>query len=446
LPNLWWSGQQLRAAAALTTPRLYLTDSGAPGTVPGDAGERQIALTELGRRAGATAGSRLIDPPADEDAPAVILFTSGTTGSAKPVALSHRGLVNSTLALERRARPGAGRRPASPPPQRALLSVPLFHIGGLQQILNPMVSGRTVVLLRGRFDPDSAIRTMRARHITSWSAVPTMVARVIERLDAEDGPPIASIRTISVGGAAAAERLRHDTSRHFPNARSRVGVTYGLTEAGGVVTASAGAAAASRPGTVGRPLDTTELRIEGADENGTGEIAVSSPSLMLGHWTPDGLAERTPDFTRDGWLRTGDLGRVDADGYLYLTGRKKDIVIRGGENIGAAAVEAALREHPAVMEAAVLGIDHPTLGEELAAAVSVRRGHDVTQAELERHLRARLASFEIPRRWWLTADPLPANASGKNAKADIRAAWPGMGSTGNRLDEEKTETNGGGQT
>jgi long-chain acyl-CoA synthetase len=424
LPNLWWSDAQLRDATALTNPRVVLTDEDAEGTVRRAAGELRSPVRGLSERAGVTAAGSYADPPVDEDAPAAILFTSGTTGAAKPVTLSHRGLINSTLALARRAHHRTG-LPAPPlTAHRALMSLPLFHIGGLQLIMNSMLSGRAIVLLSGRFDPDRVVAMMRAKQITSWSAVPTMVARVIERLDLVGGPPITSIRTISMGGAKVPERLKQETLLHFPNARSGVGVTYGLTEAGGVVTASAGAAIRSRPGAVGRPLDTTELRIDGPDDEGNGEIAVNSPSLMLGYWTPDGLDRRTPDLTPASWLRTGDLGHIDADGYLYITGRKKDVVIRGGENIDVATVEAALLDHSAVAEAAVLGIPHPTLGEELAAAVSVRRGHHVTQAELERHLRARLASFEIPRRWWLTPDPLPANPSGKNSKADIRRAWP----------------------
>jgi long-chain acyl-CoA synthetase len=174
-----------------------------------------------------------------------------------------------------------------------------------------------------------------------------------------------------------------------------------------------------RPGTVGQPLPTVELRIADPGADGIGEIQAMSPALMDGYWM-DGAEQ---PFTDDGWLRTGDLGRLDEDGYLYVVGRSKDVIIRGGENIAAANVEQALSAHAAVAEAAVVGLPDPEFGEVVAAAVVLRGGSCSTVAELAAFARKRLAYFEVPTRWWIRGE-LPTNATGKALKRTLVAEWP----------------------
>jgi long-chain acyl-CoA synthetase len=358
--------------------------------------------------------------PADEDDPAVILFTSGTTGLPKGAVLSHRGLLSvlqSLLIVTRRLpTPNA----AVPPTTRALLSLPLFHIGGLQQIVTPMATGGTIVFAEGRFDPGQIVSVLREERVAVWSAVPTMVARVLDHLDASGGATLDDVRTVGLGGSPVPQHLRERVKIGFPNASRGVAVTYGLSEACGVVATGVGEEVTSRPGCVGRPLPTCTVRIDEPAASGEGEILVRSPSVMLGYLGgEDGSAD---PVSADRWLRTGDIGRLDG-GYLYVTDRSKDIVIRGGENIATPNVENRLMSHPAVGEVAVLGMPHPTLGEELVAAVVLREGTTASPEELASFVRSNLAYFEVPTRWWIRREPLPRNTTGKVLKRAIKSSW-----------------------
>jgi long-chain acyl-CoA synthetase len=200
---------------------------------------------------------------------------------------------------------------------------------------------------------------------------------------------------------------------------------YGMTETAGTVSTVSGAAMLERPGTVGRPMPVVEVRFEPTGDEVLdavgGEIAVRSPGVMLGYW---GLSPEDSGIDAEGWLRTGDVGRQDDDGWMYLVGRKKDIVIRGGENIACAHVEARLREHPDVAEVAVVGLPHADLGEEVAAAVVIRDGAELDVAKLGAFAAETLAHYAVPSRWWIRTERLPTNATGKIVKREVVAAWP----------------------
>ena len=211
----------------------------------------------------------------------------------------------------------------------------------------------------------------------------------------------------------------------FPNVRLGAAATYGLTESGGSVTAIAGEDYLARPHSCGRALPGCDIRIKSPDESGEGEILVRSPAMMSGYW---GLTDTPVDA--DGWLHTGDLGRLDAQGYLSITGRSKDMIIRGGENVSAPRVESCIARHPAVLEVAVIGLDHPDLGEEVAAIVVTRPGTMLSEADLRAFVQPSLAYFETPSRWWIRREPLATTSTVKVQKMMLRREWlarPGDG-------------------
>jgi long-chain acyl-CoA synthetase len=251
-----------------------------------------------------------------------------------------------------------------------------------------------------------------------WGSIPTMVSRVLDHPDfgAYD---TSSVSSVPMGGAAVSAELRARVSEQFTGVKSRVGSLYGLTEAGGVLAAGSGADVAARPGTVGRALPVVELAVREAGPDGTGEITARTPTMTDGY-----LGDPEPIADSQGWVRTGDLGWIDDDGWLYVTGRSKDIIIRGGENIAAAHVEQALLRHPDVIEAAVVGLPDPDLGEQVAAAVVLRPGAAADVAALRAHAQAHLGRFEVPGLWWTHPGPLPTSPSGKILRRVIRDDWP----------------------
>jgi long-chain acyl-CoA synthetase len=250
-----------------------------------------------------------------------------------------------------------------------------------------------------------------------------MVTRVLDHPDFT-GRDVSSVSSVPMGGSAVSPELRNRVATAFPGVKSRVGSLYGLTEAGGVLAAGSGKDVAGRPGCVGRALPVVELRIANPDGDGIGEIQARTPTSTGGYLGEDGaLADP------DGWINSGDLGRIDEDGWLYVTGRSKDVIIRGGENVGAVHVEERLLTHPDVLEAAVVALPHADLGEEVAAAIVLRPDAAVQVADLEAHARQGLARYEVPTAWWVRAASLPLNASGKVLRREVRREWLELGGT-----------------
>jgi long-chain acyl-CoA synthetase len=428
LGNAWWSAAELSHAVTVVAPSLVVTDAARADAVPQDV--RSLALADVAASRVAAVGQGALEhewsrePGPDEDAPAVILFTSGTTGMPKGAVLSHRGIIATLQALaELTRRLPVGDKPL-PQPSTALLSIPLFHIGGLQQVLTPMLAGGTLVFTEGRFDPAGVARLIEREGVTVWSTVPTMVSKLMDHLGETAHPRLGTVRTVGLGGSPVGQQLRARIPEHFPNASKGLAVTYGLSEGGGVLVTGNGPEMIARPGAVGKALKIVTLRIHEPDENGVGEIVVRSPSVMLGYW--DSTAPMGVDpgpITDDRWLFTGDIGRVDDDGYLYVTDRSKDVVIRGGENIATPHVENRLLEHPNIREAAVFGLPHEHLGEEVAAVIVVAPGAVVSTDELATFAAAELAYFEVPTRWQVREEALPQNATGKVVKRLLKEEW-----------------------
>lgn len=423
--NSWWSGEEIEHAVRTVGVKLLVADRRRRESVPAHLAGLTVLDLETILDTPVT-DAPFPDAPLretasrSEDDPAMVLFTSGTTSFPRGVVLSHRCVLanlQNLLALAGRL-PGPDESPR--PAGVTLMTTPLFHVGGAQQLLTALVSGATLVFLDDRFSPAQVLRLVGDEKVTMWAAVPTMLSRVLDEYESDPSAyDVSTLRGLVLGGAPVAEALRGRARDTFPNTRRGQGASYGLTEIAGVAASAAGQAVADRPGTVGRAMPTVDLRIDGPDGDGVGEVHIRTPGAMIGYWgAPD-----DPIFTPDRWLRTGDLGRIDADGYLYIEGRAKDVVIRGGENIAPVRVEGRLLEHRGVAQVAVLGLPHPDFGEEVAAAVVLHPNVTVDESELAAFVAERLAYFAVPTRWWFVSE-LPVNAAGKVVKKQIADAWP----------------------
>lgn len=417
LGNAMWGNAQAKASAELAEPVLLITDR-AKGSLQG--AWFTIAFDEIGEVSrDATAELLCLEhAPEMEDETAVVMFSSGTSGDPKAVVISHRSIIANiqnllvlTGRLPDELAPGA-------PGTISLLTMPLFHMGGIQIATTTLLTGGTLVLLEGRFDPVTVLALIDQEKVRVWGSVPTMVSRVVEH-ELFGKFDTTSLRSIPMGGAALSDDLRAKVQKAFPSMQKRVGSLYGMTEAGGVVAAGSSAEIEGRPkGCVGRPLPLVEVRIDAPDEKGVGEIMVRTATITGGY-----LRDPKPITDRQGWFATGDRGWLDAEGYLYLVGRSKDIIIRAGENIACVQVEQCLLQHGDVVEAAVVPLPHADLGEEVGAVVVLRPGTAITAELLRAHAATLLGRHEVPSRWWLRSEALPTNATGKVAKREVLAQW-----------------------
>ncbi len=413
--NAWWTAEEVDHAVRLVDVRLAVADRRRRERIPPG-----LPCLDLETILDAPAAPARPETTAREDDPAMVLFTSGTTSFPRGATLTHRSLLANLQNLLQIARRLPGPDESTRDAGVTLMTMPLFHIGGIQQLFTALVSGGTLVFLDGRFSAAQVLGLIEREQVTGWAAVPTMVSRVLDVLEPDPaGYDVTSLRTLVIGGSPVVESLRARARAVLPNTRRGLGASYGLTEISGVAATAAGDAVAERPGTVGRPLPSVDVRIvDAAGPNGIGEVLVRTPGAMTGYWgEPD-----DPSFAEGRWLRTGDLGRLDDDGYLYIEGRVKDVVIRGGENISTVRVEDRLAEHEAVAEVAVVGLPHPELGEELAAAVVTHPEARVSEAELVEWARETLSYFAVPTAWRFL-DGLPKNATGKVLKQRIAAEW-----------------------
>ncbi|MGH9036356.1 MAG: class I adenylate-forming enzyme family protein, partial [Acidimicrobiia bacterium] len=426
--NAWWNGPEVEHAVRLTEPRLTLAPASLLERLPAGSSALDLDQLELAGEAGSTPAGAPADSgghprgprdPGDEDDPAVILFTSGSTGLPKGAVLPHRALIALQHTLLHLTGRFPDRLPADHPREVMLQSGPLFHVGGIQGLLRTWLLGGTLVFLRDRFDPAEVVDLIETERVHRWGGVPTMVSRVLD-LPGLDTRDLSSVRSLTLGGSSVAPELVERVRARFPNATRGISQIYGQSEAGGTLTAATDRDLLARPGTVGRALPVVELRIDDPGADGVGEVLARTPAQMSGYW---GQPEDDP-FTPDGWLRTGDLGHLDADGYLYLTGRSKDIIIRGGENIAAPHVESALLNHDQVRDVTVVGLPDPDLGEVVGAVVVVAPDSTVTIDELVDVARERLAYFAVPTRWWVRLAGLPVNATGKVDKKALQQAFP----------------------
>jgi steroid-24-oyl-CoA synthetase len=368
-------------------------------------------------------GLELPHTPIDEDDPAVIFYTSGTTGRPKGAISTHRSML-ANLQNTLYSRIVNGLNDAFPEPEgqlASLLTTPLFHVSGCHSnMVVGLFNGIRLVIPEGRFDPVTCARLIEEERITVWAAVPTMIWKfctepAIRRYD------LSSVASVGYGGSPSSGELQRMVVETFPGLR-RITNAYGLTESSSVATTITGKELLDRPDSVGQPMPAVDIRIAGPEgeevpRGEVGEIWIKGPTVMPGYWNdPDATAETITD----GWLHTGDIGRVDEEGFLYVTDRAKDMIIRGGENIYCVEIENRLVEHAGILDAAVIGVPHPELGEEVRAVVQLVAGSQISEADVRSWVAETLADFKVPAYVELRSESLPRNASGKLVKNALR--------------------------
>src|SRR5215207_1342987 len=339
----------------------------------------------------------------DADDTAVILYTSGTTGKPKGAELTHGNLLRNVevsvglFGLDERA--------------VTLGALPFFHAFGQTCGLNATIAVGGRLTLIPRFDGGKALEMLERDRVTVFEGVPTMYAAMLNHARADETD--ASTLEVCVSGGAA---MPVEVMRAFEEKFGcQILEGYGLSETSPVASFNR-RDRERKPGSIGLPIDGVEMRLID-EEDGIGEIAIRGHNVMKGYWRRDEATAEAIDA--DGWFKTGDMARVDADGYFFIVDRKKELVIRGGFNIYPREIEEVLYEHPAVREAAVIGVPHDELGEEVAAAVALKGGADAASAELRDFVKQRVAAYKYPRHVWLV-DELPKGPTGKILKREIK--------------------------
>ena len=359
----------------------------------------------------------------DDDA--TILYTSGTTGRPKGAVSTHRAILSSIMAFSARntifQMSGTKLKDVDGPevPTSFILIVPLFHVTGCVPVmLSCFVAGLKLAIMY-KWDPEKALEMIEREQITNFVGVPTQSWDLVNS-PAFEKYDTSSLRAVGGGGAPSPTSLVGKVNDKVKNGNPQLG--YGMTETNAFGPAITGSDYLSHPTSTGRA--SWPMFVEVRDENlkpvptgQSGEIWFFGPMLIRGYWNrPDATAETIVD----GWLRSGDLGRLDADGYVYVEDRVKDMILRAGENVYGAEVESAIYEHPAVHEAAVFGVPHERLGEEVGVAILVNDGMTLTPEELWAFLDVKIAKFKIPTQVVIMSEPLPRNAAGKFLKRELQ--------------------------
>jgi long-chain acyl-CoA synthetase len=446
--NAWWTGPELEYGLTDSGARFAIVDAerleriaahleNCPAlqriyVVRGSAPAAGVRFAQLEEVTGAVNDwSKLPDRPLPDvvlepDDDATIMYTSGTTGNPKGALGTHRNattcVVASTFAAPRRFIRRGETPPAPDPsaPQRTtLLAVPFFHTTGLHAVMCSAVQNGTKLVLMRRWDAEQAMALIERERCTSAGGVPTIAWQLVEH-PARAKYDLSSLEVISYGGAPAVSDLVRRIKSVFPNATPGCG--WGMTETSATFTTFLGEDYEARPESSGPALPVCDMKIMG--ERGerlpvgqVGELWVKGPNIVQGYWNKP---QATAEVFVDGWLKTGDLARLDEEGFLYVVDRKKDMLIRGGENIYCIEVEDALCKHPAVVDAGVIGLPHRTLGEEPGAVVTLKPDARASEEELKAFVASRLAAFKVPVRIVFRSDVLPRNANGKIMKSELK--------------------------
>ena len=443
--NAWWTGPELAYGLADSGSKALLCDrSRFERIAPHLANLPDLKHVIVSRAEAGTAGmDRLEDligapngwkglPAIDlpeagvlPDDPAAIFYTSGTTGKPKGALGSHRNLTTNILSTgytTARAALRRGETPPEPAPRVGLLVIPLFHVTACSaSLMGSMVAGNTTIFMR-KWDTVEAMKIIERERVQVTGGVPTIAWQILEHPD-RSKYDLSSLELITYGGAPSAPELVNRIREEFG---ALPGNGWGMTETMATVTAHLGEDYLNRPDSAGPPVPVADLKIVAADgetvlpPGEVGELWAKGPQIVIGYWN---RPEATAETFVDGWVRTGDLAKLDEEGFLTIVDRAKDMIIRGGENIYSIEVENVLYQHPAVIDAALVGIPHHMLGEEPAAVVHLAPGATASEEELKAWVRERLAIFKTPVRIAFLDQPLPRNANGKILKKDLKALF-----------------------
>jgi long-chain acyl-CoA synthetase len=344
----------------------------------------------------------------DDDDTALILYTSGTTGTPKGAELTHDNLRAATQTSVDLVDSG--------PETVTFGALPLFHVFGLTSGLNSCVRVGAELTLLPRFDAGKALEIVQRDKVSTFLGVPTMYAAMLHH-EGHDSFDTSSLELCVSGGAAMPVEILRGFEEAFD---CKVLEGYGMSETCAIASFNR-PDRERKPGSIGVPVPGVEMKLVDGDGNEVpqgevGEILIRGPVVMKGYWNREDATRETID--EDGWLHSGDMATVDEDGYFFIVDRKKDMIIRGGFNVYPRELEEVLYEHPAVAEAAVIGIKHESLGEEVAAAVALKKGQEATVDELRAYVKERVAAYKYPRVVWI-ADELPKGPTGKILKREI---------------------------
>jgi long-chain acyl-CoA synthetase len=427
-PMLMFGALRLGAVIVPLNPLLkgrevayHLTDSGATlivsGHEPGDAAREggseagvPCVIAELGTLEAmlrSVEPVREITPREDQDV-ALLIYTSGTTGRPKGAALT-----NAALAV---AAAGGAELCSLGPEDVALVTLPLFHVFGLMSLMCAMLAAGGMVTLLPRFDAGRVLAVMAGDGVTLFGGVPTMLTAMLNHPDPERYD-LSSVRICISGGAAIAVEVLNAFEEAFG---CKVLEGYGLSETAGIATFNP-PDRERKAGSIGVPILGTEIRIvdghgEDVPEGERGQLIMRGPTVMAGYWNKQ---EATDEAIRDGWFHTGDIAIRDSDGYFFIVDREKDMIIRGGYNVYPRELEEVIHTHPAVREAAVVGVPHASLGEEVAAVIALKQGAGLEPDALRTYMKERVAAYKYPRIVWIV-DDLPKGPTGKILKRDIK--------------------------
>ena len=435
--NAWWTGEEMHFAISDSGLQTIIVDRERLEHLSPYLDELSLNViatrTERAAGRGVMLWNDFLDtgrgvahlPNIEPDSAAMILYTSGSTSHPKGVVSSHRAIIHSLLGWEAaaaiaRAKAGRRARPVDRQPSM-IITVPLFHVTGLNgQLLPSLRNGRKVVGMY-KWDVEKALAIIEQEKVTHFSGVPTMAYELVNSPN-YDKYDLSTLRSIGGGGAAMTPKHSKRIEQRSKN-QARASAAYGMTETNGLAASNAGDNLKLHPTSCGRALPPlVQIRI--VDKSGatlpvgqTGEICIKGPMNFTGYWKNP---EATAQALVDGWLHTGDVGHLDAEGFVYITDREKDLIIRGGENIGCQEVEAIIYEHPSVVECSVFGLPDERLGETVAAAVVSKPEVILTTQDIQSHVGEHLARFKVPAHIWIVSDPLPKTASGKIYKLGIR--------------------------
>ena len=431
--NGWWTEDEIRYAVGHSKPKLLIADRKRAARITGDLGVPMlIAEDGFDTLLAAHPAAELPTQPIAESDPAIILYTSGTTGRAKGVVHTHGNVTNMLMVSFFH---GARLMMANPKkaelPQLAnsiLVTSPLFHVSGLHcAAVTALAGGAKTVWPMGRFDPETTLELIAREKITAWGYTATVLHRLLSHPNVSDYD-LTSLRSVGGGGSPIPAPLLDKAQAVFPQCSHTMGVGYGLTEGTAFATLNAGEELTNDPSSVGRPVPVVEIEVRDAQgqaiaEGEEGEIHLRGPLVMLEYWEDP---EATNAVIKPGrWLNTGDVGRVQ-NGKLYIASRKRDLILRGGENVYPFEIEQRLEAHAAVAEAAVIGVDHEDLGQEVKAVVVFEEGGEIGTDELRRWVAEALAYYKVPSLWETRKQPLPRNATGKVLKNALRDAQDSM--------------------